>query len=225
VAVTRAEGLALAEVARAQAEAEVDRAERLKMVDINAQEKLATLYETNPVLVELERLRMEFAHERDITQIEAEARLKMFEAIAPSMKVNLYGSGGQMSEIMGQVMSFGQGLQVLGEEMPAFSRLTSSTNNGIMPALQALLPAVQSTLANVNPRMLSSLSVNDVVEKLAPVISGDTDLVTALGQIKQDASFRVIGDMPIAPILSLFGVKMPADNNVEVVDVNDIPVS
>ena len=224
VLVTRAEGLAQAEVARAQAEAEIERQKKLKIVEIEAQEKLATLYETAPILIDLEKLRMEFTHQKELTQIQANARLKMFEAIAPTMKVHLYGSGGQMSEILTQMMSFSQGLQVLGEEVPAFSRLTAPNENGVMGSLQALLPAVRNLLANSNPRMISSLSVNDVVEKLAPVVSGEANLMGALTNLKQNASFRVIGDMPVAPILNLMGVEMPANDandNLEVVDIHE----
>ena len=67
---------------------------------------------------------------------------------------------------------------------------------------------VSLVLAEVNPRMFSSLRVADVVEKLGAVLSGREDLVTALNGLKQQANFRVVGDLPVGPLLSLLGVKL-----------------
>ena len=100
VAVTRAEGLAKAEVAQAQAVAEAERMQRLKDVEINAQRELVNLYDQAPVLVELERLRMQFEHDERITTLQVEAYLKAFEALASNMQVRIYGNGGQTTQIV-----------------------------------------------------------------------------------------------------------------------------
>ena len=54
--------------------------------------------------------------------------------------------------------------------------------------------------------MLSSLKVADVVERLGPVVAGEESLTSALSSLKADASFRVIGDMPVSPLLRLLGL-------------------
>ncbi len=223
VAVSRAEGLAAAEVARAQAEAEAEKLQRLKTVEIEAQTSLATLYEKAPVLVELEQLRMEHSHTERIEQIRTAAQLKVIEALAPSMKIHVYGNGGQMSELMGNVMAFSQGLNLVGEEIPAVGRWLNDggTQTDATLALRqrmgGLLPHMRTLLADVNPRMLSSLKVNDVVEQLGTVVSGDASLTEAVTQLKTDATFRVIGDMPVQPFLKLLGVSGEAvEGEVEV---------
>lgn len=222
VAVSRAEGLAAAEVARAQAEAEAEKLQRLKTVEIEAQKSLATLYEQAPVLVELEKVRMELSHKERVEQIRTEAQLKVVEAIAPSMKIHVYGNGGQMSELMGSVLAFSQGLNLVGEEVPAVGNWLNGNGSQQDASLALeqryanLLPHMRSLLANVNPRMMSSLKVNDVVEQLGPVVNGDATLADALNQIKSDASFRVIGDMPVQPFLKFLGV---GGDDEDVVDV------
>ena len=54
--------------------------------------------------------------------------------------------------------------------------------------------------------MLSSLKVADVVERLGPGVVGEEPLTSALSQLKADASFRVIGDMPVSQLLRLLGL-------------------
>ncbi|MCA9984067.1 MAG: hypothetical protein KDE59_07225, partial [Anaerolineales bacterium] len=186
VAVTRAEGLADAEVARAQAEAEAERERqlrtidieakrKLKDVDINAQKQLADLYEQAPVLVELEKLRMQHEHEERLVTIQAEASLKAFEAIAPGVRVNIFGNGGQTGEIMSNLLSLGHGVGMLREEIPwvdnVLSRNGSAPNGGAQSAVAEQLrqfgPHLRTVLREVNPRMLSSLKVADVVDRLS----------------------------------------------------------
>ncbi|MCE7981938.1 MAG: hypothetical protein DYG89_12150 [Caldilinea sp. CFX5] len=104
VAVTRAEGLADAEIKREQATAEVARLQKLKEVEINAQRELVQLYNEAPVLVEIEKLKMHLAHKERITQLQMESYLRAFEALAPSMKVQVYGNGGQTGKIITDIM-------------------------------------------------------------------------------------------------------------------------
>jgi hypothetical protein len=215
VSVTRAEGLAQAEVAQAQAKAEADKLQRLKTVEIEAQEKLALLYGQAPVLVDLERLRLQLSHQERIATIQAETSLKAFEAIAPSLKVHIFGNGGQTGQILANVMALSHGLTQMGEEVPLVGRMLTPSENGAaeslvfpqwLPQLSQFGPYLQQALAEVNPRMLSSLKVADVVERLSPVVAGEESLAKALNSLKADASFRVIGDMPVSPLLRLLGL-------------------
>ena len=234
VSVTRAEGLAEAEVAKALAEAEADKLERLKAVDINAQKELALLYEQAPVLIELEKMRMQLEHDEKIASIQAETSLKAFEAIAPGIKVNIFGNGGQTGQILSNVMSLSHGLNQIGDEVPFVNNLLSFGNgngaNGSIsreqlaqwtPQLTQFVPYLQTLVAETNPRVLSSLKVADIIERLGPVVAGQENLVSALNNIKEDASFRVIGDMPISPILRVLGLENGKETAVEEIEVQD----
>ena len=237
VAVTRAEGLADAEIKREQATAEVERLQKLKAVEINAQRELVQLYNEAPVLVEIEKLKMHLAHKERITQLQVESYLRAFEALAPSLKVQVYGNGGQTGKIITDIMGLAQGLRSLGEEVPAVSRLVDGVVDGVVDGalagesslasalnLGAFLPYIQQIARDVNPRMLSTLKVADLVTELGNVVSGQSDLVTALHQLRQDGSFRVIGDLPVLPFLQLLGIGSEQDGVVNGA-VNEVPVS
>ena len=233
VAVTRAEGLADAEIKREQATAEVERLQKLKAVEINAQRELVQLYNEAPVLVEIEKLKMHLAHKERITQLQVESYLRAFEALAPSLKVQVYGNGGQTGKIITDIMGLAQGLRSLGEEVPTVSRLVDGVVDGTLAGeaslassfnLGAFLPYIQQVVREVNPRMLSTLKVADLVTELGNVVSGQSDLVTALHQLRQDGSFRVIGDLPVLPFLQLLGIGSEQDGVVNGA-VNEVPVS
>lgn len=230
VSVTRAEGLAQAEVAQAQAKAEADKLQRLKAVEIEAQEKLALLYGQAPVLVDLERLRLQLSHQERIATIQAETSLKAFEAIAPSLKVHIFGNGGQTGQILANMMALSHGLTQVGEEVPLVGRMLNPSENGAgepvvlanwLPQLSQFGPYLQQVLSEVNPRMLSSLKVADVVERLGPVVAGEESLAQALNSLKANASFRVIGDMPVSPLLRLLGLEQKGPVSV----VEDVPIT
>jgi hypothetical protein len=213
VAVNRADGLAQAEVAKAQADAEAGRLQKLKDVEIRAQKQLMALYEEAPVLVDLEKMRMEYEHQERIATLQMDAYLKAFEAVAPGIKVNIYGSGNQTSKIFTDLMSFTHGLRLLGEEVPVIGNLIDGSSNGNGSGLQisklgAFMPYIQQVLAEVNPRMFSSLKVADLVDRLEPVVAGREDLSNALNGIKEDASFRMVGDIPIKPLLGVLGFNI-----------------
>ena len=215
VAVTRAEGLAEAEVAMAQAAAAAEKVKQLKEVDINAQKQLAQLYDKAPVLVDLEKLRMQLTHDEKLATIKAETSLKAFEALAPSLKVHIFGNGGQTGQIMSNVMSITHGLGLVGEEFPVVGKfLNQPESNGhvplSLPALTRFTPHLQRMMAEVNPRVFSSLKVKDVVERLGNIVSGQEDMMTALNNIKQDATFRMVGDLPIGPMMGLLGLGATA---------------
>ena len=208
VAVTRAEGLALAEVEMAQAEAAAEKTRRLKEVEINAQKELAQLYKQAPVLIELEKLKMQHNHDEKLATIRSEAQLRAFEAIAPGVKINIFGNGGQTGEVMANLMSISHGLTMVGDEVPAIGNLLSKSNgNGLsLPTFQKFTPFLKQLMSEMNPRVFSSLKVTDVVERLGTVVAGQEDMVTALDNLRKDASFRMVGDMPIGPILNLLGI-------------------
>jgi len=233
VAVTRAEGLADAEIKREQATAEVERLQKLKAVEINAQRELVQLYNEAPVLVEIEKLKMHLAHQERITQLQMESYLRAFEALAPSLKVQVYGNGGQTGKIITDIMGLAQGLRTLGQEVPTVGRLVDGVVDGALAGetslasalnLGAFLPYIQQIVREVNPRMLSTLKVADLVTELGNVVSGQHDLVTALHQLRQDGSFRVIGDLPVLPFLQLLGIGGQQDGVVNGA-VNEVPVS
>jgi len=212
VAVTRAEGLAKAEIARAQADAEAERLQKLKDVEVNAKREMVSLYEASAALFELEKLRVQLEHEERLAQIQMEAHLKAFEAIAPSMRVHIYGSGGQVNQVMTDLLSLSQGLKHLGEEVPVVGRLLGDEGSDVSwgsSKLGQFVPYIKQVVAEVNPRMISSLKVTDLVDRLGPVIAGQEDLVTALTSLRQDARFRMVGNLPVAPLLKLVGINLP----------------
>lgn len=228
VAVTRAEGLADAEIKREQATAEVERLQKLKEVEINAQRELVQLYNEAPVLVEIEKLKMQLAHQERLTQLQMESYLRAFEALAPSLKVQVYGNGGQTGKIITDIMGLAQGLRTLGQEVPAVGRLVDGTLDGTLDGaltgetslasafnLGAFLPYIQQIVREVNPRMLSTLKVADLVTELGNVVSGQSDLVTALHQLRQDGNFRVIGDLPVLPFLQMLGIGAKPNGEVD----------
>ncbi|KAA3664614.1 MAG: hypothetical protein DWQ04_04835 [Chloroflexi bacterium] len=229
VAVTRAEGLALAEVEMAQAEAAAEKIKRLKDVEINAQKQLAQLYDKAPVLIEMEKLRMQLDHEEKLARINTEASLKAFEAIAPGVKVHIFGNGGQTGQIMNNLMSITHGLNAVGEEVPLVGQLLGH-GNGRSPAttlnltkLAQFKPYLQKVMADVNPRMFSSLKIKDVVERLGGVIGGDESVAEALTQLKQDASFRVVGDLPVGPVMEMLGLNVDGGEETAVEDIAILP--
>ncbi|MCP5097037.1 MAG: hypothetical protein GY943_15925 [Chloroflexi bacterium] len=231
VSVTRAEGLAEAEVAKAQAEAAAEKIKQLKEVEINAQTRLAQLYDEAPILVDLEKMRMQHAHDEKLATIQAETSLKAFEALAPGIKVHIFGNGGQTGQIMSNLMSITHGLTAVGEEVPLVGKLLGNANaheHGTyavsMPKLAPFAPYLKQLMAEVNPRMFSTLKVKDVVDRLGNVVAGEADLVTSLNELKKDASFRVVGDMPIGPLLKWVGLGETAVSDDEPLPVEDASV-
>jgi hypothetical protein len=226
VAVNRADGLAQAEVAAAQADAEAGRLQKLKDVEIKAQKQLMALYEEAPILVELEKMRMEYEHKERIANMQMDAYMKAFEAVAPGIKVNIYGSGNQTSRIFTDLMSFTHGLRLLGEEVPVIGNLIDGVpgeNGGgfQISKLSQFMPYIQQVLGEVNPRMFSSLKVADLVERLEPVVAGREDLASALNGIKQDANFRMVGDIPIKPLLGVLGFNFDASTPADDASLSD----
>ncbi len=209
VEINRNEGLALAEVSRAQAEAEADRLGRLKDVEIRAQERLLKLYNQAPVLVDLEKIRLEHQHRERLANMRLETSLKAFEALAPGVRMNIFGSGGQAGAMMADLLAIAHGFQMMGEEVPALGRLANGRGNGsdrgLAAAFQKLLPAIRTALSQVNPRMFSSMRIADLVDRLGPVVAGEGPLVDALAGLKADAQFRMVGDLPLAPFLHVLG--------------------
>lgn len=224
VAVQRAEGLVGAEVSRAHAEAEAERLQRLKEVEINAQKRLVELYDQAPVLVDLERLRMQYSHEEKLAMLRWETSLKAMQAIAPGVRVRIFGNGNQTGKMISDLFSFVQGMDMIGEDAPVLKRLLGSEtaiereNMENLNFLTRFTPYIQQLFANMNPRVFSSLKIGDLVERLAPVVAGDESLTTALSNLRDDASFRVVGDLPVKPILSMLGIELPTNSNALSID-------
>jgi hypothetical protein len=213
-------------VARAEAMAEAEKIQKLKEVEISAQKELALLYEQAPVLIEMEQLRMRLSHEEALARIQAEASLKAFEAIAPGVKIHLFGNGGQTGQILSSLMTLSHGLTAVSEESPLLgSLLAGQTSNGhfnwnrLATPVETLMPALKQLTNEVNPRILSGLKVADVVERLGPVVAGKENLVTALNQIKEDATFRVIGDLPLGGLLKMMGLTQDNGGPLPVADI------
>ncbi len=241
VVVNRAEGLAQAEIARAQAEVEAERIQRLKEVEISAQQKLVDLYEKAPVLVELEKMKLEHAHRERLATLQVEAYKEAFMAMAPGIKVHIYGTGGQTGKIITDLMSFSQSINLLGEEVPLIGRIINTsgvssaqvdeaentTIDWVRDNIAGFRPYIQQVMSEVNPRVFSSLKVADLVERLTPVIAGKEDLTTSLDKLRHDANFRIVGDLPIVPILKLFGIDLGDGKKKAktVVDVDEQPTA
>ena len=51
------------------------------------------------------------------------------------------------------------------------------------------------------------------------MVSGQENLVTALNQIKEDATFRVIGDLPLSGLLKMIGVGQENGSPLPVADI------
>jgi len=276
VEITREEGLAEAAIAKANAEAETTRIRALKEIELLAEKQQAELYGQIPALVEIEKTRLELAHQERIAKIEAdaqqkafEAQQKAFEAIAPSIRINIHGNGGQTSKLLNEVMSFSQSIQYLGDEVPWVGRfingdddlngskgndsivskntpetlakngasdeinkdridedslpsnmaLVSLASPSILNGVQRLLPYITQALGEVNPRMHSTLKVTDLVDRVGAIISGDETMVTALNNLRQDANFRMVGDMPVKPFLNMLGFS-PGEGNQDISNIS-----
>ena len=73
---------------------------------------------------------MQHEHEERIVTIQPEASLKAFEAIAPGVKVNVFGNGGQVGQIMTNLMSLSPGIGVVPDEVPLVDDLLSRDGAG-----------------------------------------------------------------------------------------------
>jgi hypothetical protein len=213
-------------VARAEAMAEAEKVQKLKEVEIAAQKELALLYEQAPVLIELEQIRMKQTHEEALARIRAEASLKAFEAIAPGVKIHLFGNGGQTGQILTSLMTLSHGLTAIGDESPFIGNLLNGHSQPaeinwqrLAAPIATLAPALKQLTNEMNPRILSGLRVADVVERLGPVVTGQENMVTALNQIKEDATFRVIGDLPLNGLLKMIGLGQESSGLLPVAEI------
>ncbi|MFO7537479.1 MAG: SPFH domain-containing protein [Chloroflexota bacterium] len=220
-------------VTRAEALAEVERQQKMKEVEIAAQKEFALLYEQAPILVDLEKLRIQFSHERELAQIRTEASLRAFEAIAPGIKVHIFGNAGQTGEIFSNLLAISHGLTAVGDEIPMIGNLVGSpgspgSHNGhgayadLLPKLATFTPYIRRLAADVQPRVLTSLKIADVVDRLSLLVAGQEDLVTSLNKLRQDAIFRVVGDLPVGPVLNMLGIDGENETEAETIVVEDV---
>lgn len=210
VAVTRAEGLTAVEIAQAEAEADALRFQKMKEAEIGAQRQLVQLYAEAPVLVELEKMRLQMAHQEKLAQMQMEATLRAFEAIAPNIHLRIVGNGGQTGRLLADLLGLVQTGQILGEEVPGLARLVGSdtANDSLLGGLNwdRFLPVLQETAAEIEPRILAGMSVGDLINEMAGVVSGQTELSAAIEKLRGDASFRVIGNLPVGSLLRTLGL-------------------
>ena len=213
----KAQGLARAEVAARDAEVAADRERQLRQVEIDAQATLAQVYAQNPVLVELEQVRMRQGHEQKLAEIRINGQIALMSALASQLDIraHLIGNGGQMGNVLAQIMSLTSGYEFLSSESPTLKGLLSRNGsngqgeNGDGGEEFALLPSVMSGLAGVlgsvtkgmNTRMLASLTVADVVERAVPLMEGESDVATFLKGLQNDTNFNMIANIPVGRLL------------------------
>ena len=165
---------------------------------------------------------MDYAHRERVMEIQTEAYLRAFEAIAPGIRVNLIGNGGQAGQILGDLLSLAHGARVVGEEVPAIGNwlngLGSGNSNGavlgMVEQLNQYKPFIQDVVDEMNPRLFNTLKVADLIERLTPVLSGREDLLSALKKVREDANFNLVGNLPVNALLGLLGINVPEDDTV-----------
>lgn len=222
VAVTRDQGLAEAAVLEAKNKAELAHQKGLRDIEIAAQQQLADLYASNGALVELERMKLEFAHTLEVARLENEARVAMMAALAPHMNLQLIGDGGKVSQIMAQVMTLGAALNATGDQVPFVGNLLHGASNGngnnhandvvslnsLQSVLPGLLPYITTVVKSMRPRVFSTLTIEQLLDRLTPVVKGEGTLLQAIDGLRQDAQFQLIANMRVAPLLAPFGINV-----------------
>jgi hypothetical protein len=210
---TRAQGLSEAAVDQKKAEAEIARVAGLRNVALDALEREAKLYNTEPALMELRKMEMQNAQDLAVVKEEQAARVAIMTALAPQIDLRIIGSNNNMGKLLANVMALGQGVQILAEEAPALGDLVSGArgaqaegSSGFVDMLGRAEPAVRTLVKEIGPKVLSALSVEDLIGRLLPLIQGQTDIVTMLEGIRQDASFQVIGRFPAEAVLRMLGL-------------------
>ncbi len=224
VAVTKAQGLAEAAVLEARNAATLAHEKGMRDIEIAAQKQLADLYASNGALVELERMKLEFAHTLEVARLENEARVAMMAALAPHMNLQLIGDGGRVSQIMAQVMTLGAALNATGDQVPFVGNLLHGASNGngngnnhandvvslnsLQSVLPGLLPYITTVVKSMRPRVFSTLTIEQLLDRLAPVVKGEGTLLQAIDGLRQDAQFQLIANMRVAPLLAPFGINV-----------------
>lgn len=233
----KAQGLARAEVAAREAEVAAERERQMRQVEIDAQATLAQVYAQNPVLVELEQVRMRQLHEQKLAEIRINGQIALMSALASQLDIraHLIGNGGQMGNILAQILALTSGYEFLSNESPTLNSLLSRNGhhengihangneaNPILPSLMAGLSSVLGKISqDVNPRMLASLTIADVVERAAPLLEGESDVATFLKGLKNDTNFNVIANIPVGRLLA----SLVKDETQETPAVTELPVA
>lgn len=209
----KAAGLAEAEVTEAQARAAAAGERERRQVEVEAKERLALLYADNPQLFEMEKLRVQFAHELDLANVQQQTQIAMMQALAGNMDIKVVGNAGQMGQILSEMMTLRAGVDTAVEEFPFLRSLIGS---GAQVASK-LPGALGEALKDVQPRMFASLTVADLTERLLAVANGDSNLVEAIHGLREDSNFRVVGNIPVVELLgTLFGTGDDADSTVDI---------
>jgi hypothetical protein len=215
VEIEKNRGLAAAEVAASQATTEVARVRGLEAAKIEAQERRAALYAAHPELVELDRFDRQLAHDAALAQIRADAQVKILTAIAPQLDFKVFGGdGGRMAQMLTQFATIGYGIQVVSDEVPAIGQLLggNGAGNSLTDILAKVMPEVKAVVQGMSPRVISTMTVAQLLDELAPVISGDTSITKALLGIRNSVGFKLVADLPAKQALSLVGVSVEDDD-------------
>jgi len=217
VAVVRDRGLAEAQVEQSKADAEIHREQGLVAVRLEEQRAQAELFASNPAMLELQKFERQLTHDLHIRQAELEAQVRMVTAMAEKMdlRVNIIGDGGQASRIMANVMAIASGAQVVGEQVPFVGSMLSGNghsngNGSLLNKLPPFLPFVQQAVNEMEPRVFTRLTLAQLADAVSKLVSGQSDLITTLNELREDSQFRVVADLPVATILEKFGITVPS---------------
>lgn len=225
VAVEREKGLAEAEVAERMAKAEITKQQGLLKVELEKAERMAQLLLENPAMLDLERLKIEQTQALEIARIEAGTRQAIALAMAQNMKIDakLFGGGDQIGNMVANLMALAQGAQLFGKEVPLVGNLlngngssaSQNPTNGLFEKAQSLMPFVKRLVAETDPTVFSTMSVSDLASALMPAVRGEKSAADALKELKQHATFRVIGTLPVQPFLDLLGISGNTDKETD----------
>ncbi len=207
VTVAKDKGLAEAEVAQKAAEVEVARIAGLNNAEIERLKQMALLLQGSPELMQLELLRQQQAHAEKMAEIEAKRATAIAQIMAPQMHVqaNLIGDGGKTSAFMAQMMSIATGMNAVGQQVPLVGSIIGTNSDGDMiSTLSGLLPLVRKTIAQMEPGVMSTLTLSGLLDAVATLASGDT--TKAIEMLRDNAQFKMIANVPAAMILNKLGI-------------------
>lgn len=218
VAVKRDEGLAEAVVAKEQAASRLHLEQGLLEIELKRANEQAVLFAEHPELVQIELQKLAYAHQEQVVRMQTEAVTNAIAAIAPNVHFNLYGDSGQLSRFVTSMMSLGHGISTL-SEVPVLGQYVNGHGNGDLPVnlmgmVQPFLPYIKQVISGMNPRVISTLTVGQLIEELVPVVKGEATLTEALNTIRGNAQFKVLADFPVEPILEKLSIPTVADGDV-----------
>lgn len=176
------------------------------------------------MLVELEREEMRRSHDLELARIRTQMVVQIAQAWAPGMAFRIVGGPDALNRVIGQFMLIGHAAENMAET--PIGRLlgldnTLHNSDGLNLSLPSfwskLLPFVHKLVRGMNPRVLSSLTVAQMLDQLMPVLQGEQDLLSALNGLRESAQFRMIAEVPVQPLLEQFGLRTGANDETALV--------